>query len=246
MKFVVRHTIILACLAVPGVVSRIQAQEAVPAAFGPALAATAGPADARELADPADSAWQKIQPNRVALNRTPRLYETEAPSEPEIAEVEVRVARTGGKLLVRLSWRDATQDAAKLAQAPGTPMEGRFLREPTEETSRFFDAAAIMVPTAVKAAASPSLQMGDPRDPVTIYYWNAARGAMLMEAQGRETTRRTGQTFPARAAYQGGIWSVAFELAGLPPGAPLAFAVWNGSQQDRDGRKYFSVWHWLG
>jgi DMSO reductase family type II enzyme heme b subunit len=87
--------------------------------------------------------------------------------------------------------------------------------------------------------------MGDQQDPVTIYYWNAARGPMLVDARGRETTRRTGQSFPARATYQSGGWSVSFELAGLPPGTPLAFAIWNGSQQDRDGRKYFSVWHWL-
>jgi len=25
----------------------------------------------------------------------------------------------------------------------------------------------------------------------------------------------------------------------------MAFAVWNGSQKDRDGRKYFSVWQVL-
>jgi len=237
---------ILACLTAFGGLSPIRAQDAAPAGIGPALTASPGPADANALADPASSAWQKIQSNRVALNRTPRLYETEAPSEAVISEVEVRIARAGGKMLVRLSWRDATPDAAKIAPAPGTPAESRFLKEPTEETSRFFDAAAIMVPTALKAAAAPSLQMGDRADPVTIYYWNAARGPMLMEAQGRETTRRTGQVFPARAVYEGGIWSVTFELAGLPSGTPLAFAVWNGSQQDRDGRKYFSVWHWLG
>jgi hypothetical protein len=247
MNIVTRRTVILTTLVALYGTSRMPAQGLVPAAIGPALTASAAPADARALSDPANAAWQKTQPNRVALNRTPRLYETEAPSEAEIFEVEARVARAGGKLMVRLNWRDASQDAAKIAEPPGTPAEGRFLKEHTEETSRFFDAAAIMIPMAGKAAtASPSLQMGDPLDPVTIYYWNAARGPILMEARGRETTRRTGQSFPARAAYQDGTWSVCFELADLPPGTPLAFAIWNGSQQDRDGRKYFSLWHWLG
>jgi hypothetical protein len=246
MKVSTRHIIILASLALLPRLSGVYAQNAAPAAIGPALAATAGPADAGALADPAAAAWQQIQPQWVALNRTPRLYQTEAPSELEIPSIEVRMARAGGKLLVRLNWRDATEDAAKIAAAPGTPAEGRFMKEPSEETSRFLDAAAIMVPAAGKAApAAPSLQMGDPQNPVTIYYWNAARGPMLMEAGGRETTRRTGQSFPARAIYQGGTWSVSFELSELPRGTPLAFAVWNGSQQDRDGRKYFSVWHWL-
>jgi hypothetical protein len=36
---------------------------------------------------------------------------------------------------------------------------------------------------------------------------------------------------------------VTLELPELPVGTPLAVAIWNGSQQDRDGRKYFSVWY---
>jgi hypothetical protein len=32
------------------------------------------------------------------------------------------------------------------------------------------------------------------------------------------------------------------ELQDVPAGMPLAFAIWNGSQQDRDGRKYFTTW----
>ena len=87
--------------------------------------------------------------------------------------------------------------------------------------------------------------MGDAEDPVEIYYWNSARGAMLMQAQGRGTTRRTGQGFPASGNYDRGQWTVTFELPDLPAGTPVAFAVWNGSQKDRDGRKYFSVWQVL-
>jgi DMSO reductase family type II enzyme heme b subunit len=87
--------------------------------------------------------------------------------------------------------------------------------------------------------------MGDAGDPVQIYYWNAARGSMLMEAAGRGTTRRTGASFAAHAAFEKGRWTVAFELPDLPAGTPLAFALWNGSQKDRDGRKYFSVWQVL-
>ena len=29
----------------------------------------------------------------------------------------------------------------------------------------------------------------------------------------------------------------------LQAGAPFAVAIWNGSQQDRDGRKYFTIWY---
>ena len=66
-----------------------------------------------------------------------------------------------------------------------------------------------------------------------------------MTAEGRATTRRTGQNFPASAVYQNNQWVVTFELPNQAAGTPLAFAIWNGSQKDRDGRKYFSVWYTL-
>jgi len=87
--------------------------------------------------------------------------------------------------------------------------------------------------------------MGDAEHPVDIYYWNAARGAMVMRAEGRSTTRRTGQSFSANGRYQQGSWTVTMELPDLPNDTTVAFAIWNGSQKDRDGRKYFSVWQVL-
>jgi len=192
------------------------------------------------------AAWKEIAVKRVALNRTPPLYDTDEPATLDIPSVDVRVVRSGAKLLVQLTWHDSTQDATVLAEVPNTPPETRFRKVQTEINDRFFDAAAVMFskqPTA--GAVTPSLQMGDAEHPVEIYYWNATRGAMLMQAQGRGTTRRTGESFPARGAYQNGQWSVTFELPDLAAGTPLAFAVWNGSQKDRDGRKYFSVWQVL-
>ena len=211
------------------------------------LPAPASSIPAETLLDPEAQAWQQFALRRVALNRTPALYDTDPPATLDIPMMEVRLARVdGGKLLVHLDWRDSTNDVAALAAAPETPPEQRQQKEPTAATERFFDAAAVMFPASrVRALFTPSLQMGDSAQPVTIYYWNAARGALLMEAQGRGTTRRTGQSFAARGTYRAGEWRVVLELPDLPAGVPLSFAVWNGSQQDRDGRKYFSVWHWL-
>jgi DMSO reductase family type II enzyme heme b subunit len=90
--------------------------------------------------------------------------------------------------------------------------------------------------------AWPSLQMGDPGDPVLIYFWNSTRGTVRMQAEGRGTTKRTGETFLAEGIYRDGSWHLALQLDAISAGMPLAFAVWNGSQQDRDGRKYFTTW----
>ena len=190
--------------------------------------------------------WNQIAVKHVALNRTPPLYDTDEPASLEISNVDVRAARTGGKLLVQLSWHDPTRDAITLPEVPNTPPETRFRKVQTDAADRFFDAAAVMFPAkSGSGAIAPSLQMGDAEHPVEIYYWNATRGAMVMQALGRGTTRRTGQNFPANSTYQNGQWNVIFELPDLPAGTTVAFAVWNGSQKDRDGRKYFSVWQVL-
>lgn len=201
------------------------------------------PAEARVLLDPMAAEWGKLPAQRIALNRTPRLYDTEAPSELEIPYVDVRLARAEGKLLVQMTWRDATQDSAEIAKLPTAPTEGRPHKELTEATDRFFDSAAVMHPLRLSPeGAWPSLQMGDANDPVSIYFWNSARGTARMQAEGRGTTKRTGETFPAEGIYRDRSWHLALQLDVPPAGMPLAFAVWNGSQQDRDGRKYFTTW----
>jgi hypothetical protein len=201
---------------------------------------------AEALLDPAATAWNQVASRQVALNRTPPLYDTDPPAESEISSAQVRVARAGGKLLVHLTWKDTTDDEASIAKPSATPPEQRRMKEHSEASNRFFDATAVMFPSNLSTgAASPSLQMGDSQLPVTIYYWNAARGAMLIHAQGRGTTKRSGESFPARGVYRDGVWRVTLQLPAVPAGVPLAFAVWNGSQQDRDGRKYFSVWYRL-
>jgi hypothetical protein len=210
---------------------------------GMSLRAATSSARAEALLDPVSPEWSKLPSQRVALNRTPRLYDTEAPSELEIPYVDIRLARAEGKLLVLMIWRDATQDTAQIAKLPSAPAEGRPHQELTEATDRFFDSAAVMHRVRLpENDVWPSLQMGDTGNPVTIYFWNAARGAARMQAEGRGTTKRTGETFPAQAVYRDSSWRLSMELGDVPAGMPLAFAIWNGSQQDRDGRKYFTTW----
>jgi len=241
------NLLLAAALAIPLLAAGQATQAPTFTAANLTLPAPPSSASGETLLDPEAPAWQQVAARRVALNRTPPLYGTDPPATLAIPVLEVRLARVeGNKLLVHLSWRDPSDDSAALAAAPETPPEQRQQKELTGATERFFDAAAVMFPASrVRALFTPSLQMGDPDQPVTIYYWNAARGAVLMEAKGRGTTRRTDQSFPARGAYGAGGWRVVLELPDVPAGVPLSFAVWNGSQQDRDGRKYFSVWHWL-
>jgi hypothetical protein len=230
-------------LAVPALAQKQLAKAAAPDRPGLLLRASDSPARAQVLLDPLAAEWGKISAQRIALNRTPLLYDTEAPAELEIPYVDVRLARIEGKLLVQMTWRDSTQNTAQIAKLPAAPYEGRSHKEPTEATDRFFDSAAVMLPLRPPVEGVwPSLQMGDAGNPVSIYFWNSARGSARMQAEGRGTTKRTGEAFPAQGIYRDGSWHVAMELENIAPGLPLAFAVWNGSQQDRDGRKYFTPW----
>jgi hypothetical protein len=236
-----RSRILIVGILASGTLFNVSAQTRAKAPAGQQLVAGASAATTAALLVPAAADWKSASVQHLALNRTPPQFDTDEPAAPEIPAVDVRLLRAGGKLLVQMSWRDPSRDSAELEAVPDSRPETRFHKVATAENDRFFDAAAVMVPAA-PAAASPSLQMGDAAHPVDIYYWNATRGAMFMQAAGRGTTRRTGQAFPAQGQYAAGQWSVTLELPNLPAGTPLAFAVWNGIQKDRDGRKYFSVW----
>lgn len=198
---------------------------------------------AQNVLDPAAAEWKSTAPVELALNRTPPLYPTDAAAAPEVPSVQVRMLHSEAGNFVRLEWADKTRDGAVLPKAERV-WQGDHLVTQSAATDRFSDACAVMIPAkAVAGDLNPSLQMGDAAHPVRIYMWDSTRGAAIMEASGRETTKRTGQGFPAQAQYAAGKWTVTMQVPGLEAGAPFAVAVWNGSQQDRDGRKYFTVWY---
>ena len=192
---------------------------------------------------PGAAEWKSAAQAVLALHRTPPLYPTDSPAANDVQSVQVRVLHVPSGHYVRLEWNDRSRDSATLAKAERV-WQGEHLVNQSPATDRFSDACAVMVPErAVSGDMNPSLQMGDATHPVRIYFWDATRGAALMQASGRETTKRTGQGFPSEGQYADGKWTVVLQVPELQPGAPFAVAIWNGSQQDRDGRKNFSKWY---
>ena len=197
---------------------------------------------AQSALDPAAAEWKSAAPVTLALHRTPPLYPTEAPATIEIPSVQAQIIHGPAGNFVRLEWADKTHDTTVLPKAERA-WQGDHLVTQSAATDRFSDACAVMIPAKpVTGDLNPSLQMGDTDHPVRIFVWDGTRGAAVMEASGRETTKRTGQSFPAQGHYANGKWSVILQVPDLKAGAPFAVAIWNGSQQDRDGRKYFSIW----
>ena len=193
--------------------------------------------------DPSSPVWKTAPAVSLALQRTPPLYSTDQPAGLEISSVQIQLLRASRHVTARLEWHDKSSNGATLAEAKRI-WQGEHLVAQSEATNRFSDACAVMIPAGPDpSGVSPSLQMGDSAHPVQIFFWDATRGPAVMEARGRETTRRTGKSFPAQSVWADGKWTVTLQLPELRAGTPLALAVWNGEQQDRDGRKYFSVWY---
>jgi DMSO reductase family type II enzyme heme b subunit len=198
---------------------------------------------AQNAIDPAAVEWKSAAPMALSLQRTPPLYPTDAPAPLETPSVEAQFIHIAAGNFVRLEWVDKTHDTTVLPKAERTWQGDRLVTQ-SAATDRFSDACAVMIPAKpVAGDLNPSLQMGDPDHPVRIFVWDSTRGAAVMEATGRETTKRTGQSFPAQGQYANGKWSVTLEIADMKAGTPFAVAIWNGSQQDRDGRKYFTIWY---
>ena len=114
------------------------------------------------------------------------------------------------------------------------------------------DCVAVMFPLTPHASA---VTMGSPTDPVNAWYWkgNLKAHAFDVVATGYGTSGRhldTSHPIRCSAHHASGQWQVVLSrsLAGadgrvsLKPGGDIgmAFAVWDGGNRERSGRKSFS------
>ncbi|MDP1607145.1 MAG: ethylbenzene dehydrogenase-related protein [Rhodocyclaceae bacterium] len=185
-------------------------------------------------ADPDHPAWDAAPASVIKL-------ETAFPGHPSIVGTavtqgaEIRALATPAGLAIRLEWDDPVADTQK------TP-------------DRFADGIAIQFPRDGKTDTMP--YMGGAGRHVNIWYWSAARNASgdaaeNLWADGFGTlTRMPTQDVKARGRHADGKWRVVFfralrssgpgavKLRAAPGGSqPLAFAVWDGANDERDGFK---------
>lgn len=178
-------------------------------------------------ADPDHPAWENAPASSVAL-------ETAFPGHPSISgtaltqAAEVRALATPKGLALRLEWRDPATDERKTSH-------------------RFADGVAVQFARDGKADTTP--YMGGGGRHVNIWYWNAAKNAAEnLWADGFGTLARLPtQDVTARGRHGDGKWRVVFFRAWRSPEKraaridsgtrPVAFAVWNGANDERDGFK---------
>ena len=145
-------------------------------------------------------------------------------------QLRVAAAHNGEALFFRLIWQDETND------------------DKVPDTDRFTDAAAVLFPVRGDA---PLQSMGSGEQPVNAWYWRPdLEEPLSITATGLGTTvRDTNSLLAAAATYGDGGWQIVFSyrfpshvdegLPALRPGrtTKAAFAVWQGSNQERAGIK---------
>jgi DMSO reductase family type II enzyme heme b subunit len=189
------------------------------------------------LVDPGSSDWGGISASVFTLQPTPITAQPSQYVQKKwkdtpyglVQQLEVRAAHDGDVVYFRLSWSDESQN------------------DGIRDTDQFPDASAVLFPVNDDA---PLLGMGSPQDPVNGWYWRPDMEEPLsITAEGVGTTRRTTDAgLHAQGSYGDGGWQVvirrnlASETAGnvnLAPGSErkVAFAVWQGGNQERGGLK---------
>ena len=190
-----------------------------------------------ELIDPAGSDWRNAPVTQLTLNPTPL---TAQPSVYILSKwktidygvtnaVSVQALHNGDGIFFRLRWDDDTDN------------------DDIRDTDQFTDAAAVLFPVNEDA---PLTSMGSPQQPVNAWYWRPdMETPQSVTAQGTSTTRRTvDPNLRSQGEYASDAWAVVIGRALRSEGdgyvqlqagatAKVAFAVWQGSNQERAGLK---------
>ena len=271
LKLILRHRRLSAGLAVAiAVAALLQATNTNPA-VSQTLALTAYEAPSDPGVDPEAGIWKDISAVSVPLSAQAGSYVAGG----SVQMVKAQALHYDGKLFVRVSWTDATDDSS------------------TTKVQDFADAVALEFPQSATAAV-PSICMGQADSAVNIWQWradsnngvrdpNVAYANALVDMYPSTealfyTARAANNPFaqmdrgPVQSLYSkafgelqtldfqevqglgkrtGDGWAVVFERkfdtgrAGHALFAPstnmdMAFAVWDGSQDERNGKKAVS------
>ncbi len=200
--------------------------------------------------DPADAAWAQATPATVTLERFIDYVEGsggmggggmqcmmmgQAINQP----VTVRVVHNGTDIFFRAEWSDSTADTT------------------VDDTNLFGDALAMEIPYS--GTGNTSLAMGNQTEPVNIMFWRADLAQpqnIVAGGIGTPQPSPDAQNLQRYQNWSSGTWTIimARPMVGasdnqitLTRGASynIAFANWNGSDKNRDGRKAISNWNTL-
>jgi steroid C-25 hydroxylase gamma subunit len=197
-------------------------------------------ATSEELLNPSSSRWTRVKGDMVSLEGTPvqlqpsRYIRAKWSDRPTgtVRALKVRSAHNGRQIFFHLEWQDDELDDGKSG-------------------SSFPDAAGILFPLNGDA---PLQTMGAPKAPVNAWYWRADdESPRNVVATGVGTATHTdGGALVSQASWNKGTWRVVIgrslraprntQAVAIKAGSPtkVAFAIWEGGQEERGGIKSFS------
>jgi len=188
-----------------------------------------------DAASPDAAIWKKAPATQVALQ--PAFA-----GHPAIVGIPVthkliaQAVRAGDRLYVKLAWNDSTTNAA------------------IKDTTQFVDGAAVQFPVNGKASTTPF--MGDIHNPVNVWHWSANGHTENIVAKGFGTgTKIHSEGLQSTGMRTDTGWAVVLnrplkvspdEGASLSGKGtiPVAFAAWDGANQERDGFKAVTLEWW--
>jgi len=191
------------------------------------------------LDGPGGDGWEAVPPADVSLASAPSGVPNA--DDTTVEEVHVQAATKEGRLFVRLQWADATRDVS------------------ANGTRAFADAVAVQFPA--NRSSRPPIAMGGRGNMVNVWYWSGDIGTQELLAGGAgSTTPFEEPAVRTEARYTGsgedGTWTVVYSRSLDAPGEnrtaigddgdlDVAFAVWNGSNDERAGQKAVSEWFYF-
>lgn len=197
----------------------------------------------RDVNDPDDIIWDRIPTYRIYMTMAPPVHPSvKLRFDPSQAKhLYFQLARTADRFYARLRWQD--------------PSENR-----KTTSSEFRDGVALQFSLG---GEDTSYMMGSgPDQPVNIWYWRADKETIENLAAGGygSTTRLPDQPVSGESSYtearskQNNQWRVVMSRKLKSEGGhqidlregkvPMAFALWQGAEGQRDGNKRVSH-NWL-
>ncbi len=210
-----------------------------------------GPVTGDVALSPADPVWTYAVPVEVGLHRTPSLYSGGLFDNGRKPRTTLRLlGLPDNRIALQLTWEDSTPHSSESLASLTDRGADHIYKTRTSAPERFPDAVCVMVPQRRGPHERyPSLMMGDPENPVDLYFWKEGRGFEHLTGSGRGTVAAAGADAPPGQVVvspSGDGWQATWILPDIAPATPLAFAVWDGDDQQRDGLKYFSLWYEVG
>lgn len=193
----------------------------------------------RSVNDPDDIIWERLPEYRVAMNPAPAVHESvdlRVNYDAETSYLNMTLARTSDRFYVRLRWVDESRDTAT-------------------SFDRFRDGVAVQFSLG---DSDTSYIMGDgPDSAVNIWYWRSDNNTVQNLAAGGpgSTTTLDQQSVSGDSMYMMNdgdpnewvvVMSRPIDAAAEHDASfsgdmvPMAFAVWQGAEQQRDGLKSVS------